>query len=85
MLQERREKEIFLCDPGRCLLRPHVYQMSTKKSRKALKFKELKNYHFLHVYQMSTRVTFLLEKRLFFYFPAAFCDIFCHVRSVILG
>ena len=85
MLQERREKEIFLCGPGRCLLRPHVYQMSTKKTGKALGLQGLKNFHILHVYQMSTRVTFLLEKRLFFYFSAAFCNVFCHVRSVILG
>ena len=84
MLQERREKEIFLCGPGRCLLRPHVYQMSTKKSRKALKFKELKNYHFLHVYQMSTRAAFSKKKWPVFILSIGFCNIFCDARGVIL-
>ena len=50
----------------------HVYQMSTKKGAKPLGHKGFAFFHFLGVYQMSTKLTFWREKRPFFRFFTGF-------------
>ena len=54
----------------------HVYQMSTKKGGKALGRRGFENFHFLGVYQMSTKVTFLMGK-------PAFWPVFCCFQTEI--
>ena len=60
----------------RFLLLDHVYQMSTKKSGKALGNRAFPLFHFLGVYQMSTKGTFSLKKRPFLFSLSGFSSPF---------
>ena len=71
----------------RFLLLDHVYQMSTKKSGKALGNRAFPLFHFLGVYQMSTKGTFSLEKRPFLFALSGFSSPFllCKGRYTFLA
>ena len=64
-----------------------VYQMSTKKSGKALGNVAFPLFHFLGVYQMSTKGTFSLKKRPFLFSLSGFSSPFllCKGRYTPLG
>ena len=57
--------------------------MSTKKAGKGLVHHDLRNFHFLHVYQISTRAAFSKKKWPVFILSIGFCNIFCDARGVI--
>ena len=63
----------------------HVYQMSTKKSGKALGNRAFPLFHFLGVYQMSTKGTFSLKKPPFLFALSGFSSPFLLCKGRYTG